>query len=132
MKTYLHGLNGSRRIDNTEIARLYLEDGLDGDAVGLIAGCSSTTVHTIVRASGGAVRGRAGRQPDYRRRLTDAEITQRYRLGFSGYELAEQAACSTATIYDILKRAGVDRRSPGPSDRDRPKALTLLREKGLG
>lgn len=112
-KSYLYGLGGPRRIGNDEIVRLYLS-GMDSDLVGIQAGCCGTTVLTLVKRAGGTVRGRAGRPADAQRKLSDAEIVKGYCAGgLSGVELSDQAECSKATIYTVLKRHGVARRPKG-------------------
>lgn len=113
MPSFLYGLSGRRRLPDAEIVRLYLEEDLDGDAVGLRAGCSSTTVLALVKDAGGVVRGRAGRPASYARGLSDAEICHRYRIGESGHEVARAARCTSTTVYQVLDRYGVPRRNRG-------------------
>jgi hypothetical protein len=110
--SYLHGLSGARRLDDQEIVRLYL-GGDDSDAVGFMAGCSSSTVLSLVKRAGYDVRGRGGRPRGTVRNLSDAAIIQGYRTGLSGGELADRAECSKSTVYSVLRQGNIARRRTG-------------------
>lgn len=97
-----------RKLTDAEICALYVEIG-DSVIVSIRAGCSSTTVLTIVRRGGGKIWPIGGRR---KRGLaaTDQEICDRYLAGESGYQIAQSAGTSGALIYSILERNGVPRR----------------------
>lgn len=98
-----------RKLTDAEICALYAEIG-DSVVVSLHAGCSGTTVLTIVRKNGGAIWPIGGR----RKRgipITDQEVCTRYLAGESGIALAQYAGTSSAMIYNILERNGVPRRN---------------------
>lgn len=70
MAYFLYGKPRQRLLEDAEIVRLYVEEGLSSDDVGLRAGCTGNTVLVLVRKAGGTVRrrgkGPTGRQKHYR------------------------------------------------------------------
>jgi hypothetical protein len=95
----------ARLLSDTEIADQYAS-GVDSDTIGLRAGCSGTTILKIVRALGGEVRGRGGRN-QLMLPISDSEIVRRYEAGESGPRLAREADCVSSSIYNVLRKAGV-------------------------
>lgn len=104
MPSYVRGRR-FRRISDEQIVKLYVEDGLDAETIGLRAACSGTTVLRIVTSAGHAtrVKGRGKPRP---LALTSAEIVERYRSGQSGPTIADAAGCTSGTIYKILRAHG--------------------------
>ena len=111
MPSYAQGRPTQRLISDAEILCLYIEEKLDSDTIGYRAGCSSTTVLSIVRASGAGIRSRGKRGKRKALKLTDAEIIQRYNDGASGVTLAERAGCDHGMIYRVLRLHGVSVRT---------------------
>lgn len=97
----------TRCMTDAEICRMYAECQ-DSLAVAYHAQCSSTTVLTIVRRSGGVIPKRGGRRTKLA--ATDAEICRRYLGGQSGITIAKELGTHSVTIYEILERQGVERR----------------------
>lgn len=112
MVSYVRG-RSSRRLSDDEIIKLYVEEGHDAESIAFDAGCSGTTVLTIVRAAGHTVR-KGGRGVPRKRLITDSEIIRRYRDGQSGPLLADAAGCTAGTIYRLLRQYGVEVR-PAPN-----------------
>lgn len=108
MASYIRGR--VRTLSDAEIVRLYVE-GLDSESVGARANANPTTVLNLVRAAGETVRSRGKAPPEKDLAIPAAEIVRRYRAGESGPMLADAAHCSAATIYGVLRRAGVKRRA---------------------
>lgn len=109
MVSYVRG-RGRRTLSDPEIVDLYKE-GTDSVTIALRANCDATTVLNIVRAANVPIRPTGGRRNTNRLKLTEDEICRRYREGGeSGPTLADAAGTSTATIYGVLKRGGVERR----------------------
>lgn len=98
-----------RLLSDAEIVALYL-GGLDSDTIGARAGCHSTTVLNLVRAAGHKPRKPGGVRKADAFLIPDAEICRRYQQGQSGPELADAAGCSTGSIYNVLRRNGVEPR----------------------
>lgn len=117
MPSYIQGRR-RRKLDDAEIIKLYVS-GQDADSIGFEAGCSGTTVLSLVRAAGHPVR-RAGRGAPRSRRISDDEIIERYRSGQSGPTIADAAGCTTGTIYHLLRKAGQPLR-PSASGKGRPR-----------
>lgn len=115
MPSYVRGKR-VRKLDDETIIRLYVEERMDGESIGIEAGCSGTTVLDIVRKAGHPIRppGRGVPRP---RHISDGEIARRYRAGEDGPRLAQAAGCTPGTVYRILRTMGVDVRPP-PSLRD--------------
>lgn len=120
MPSYVRGKR-ARTLDDPEIIRLYVEEQLDGESIGIRAGCSGTTVLDIVRSAGHPIRppGRGVPRP---RLIPDAEIARRYRAGEDGPRLAQAAGCTPGTIYRLLRLQGVHVRPPPSSNGGRRKA----------
>jgi hypothetical protein len=99
---------------------LYVEERLDGESIGLEAGCSGTTVLDIVRAAGHPIRppGRGVPRP---RLISDEDIARRYKAGEDGPRLAQAAGCTPGTIYRLLRLQGVYVRPPPSGNRQRAK-----------
>lgn len=107
MVSYIRGR--VRALTDAEIVRLYVA-GLDSESVGARANVNPTTVLDLVRKAGETVRSRGKPPPEKLLAITAAEICRRYRNGESGPKLADAAHCSAATIYGVLRRAGIKRR----------------------
>jgi hypothetical protein len=107
-----------------EICHMYAATG-SAESVAMRAGCSTTTVISICRKAGLPIQkpgGPPGRKP---LRLSDAEVIRRYLGGESGASIAAAAGCGYSRIYQILERAGVERR-----DRITASRLARARQKG--
>lgn len=100
-----------RTLTDAEVCEKYAELK-DSVIVGILAGCSATTVTTIVRRSGGAVLPRGGRvqRPLL---LSVEEVCRRYLAGESGESIARDSGTYAAKIYQTLTAAGVARRERG-------------------
>jgi hypothetical protein len=96
-----------RRLSDDEIIRMYVEDGTDAESIAFQAGCSGSTVLSIVRAAGHQTR-KPGRGAPRKRLIDDAEIIRRYRAGQTGPLLADAAGCTPGTIYRLLRQYGID------------------------
>jgi hypothetical protein len=110
--SYRRGRLTCRLISDEEITALYAS-GLDADTVGYRAGCSGSTVLTIVRASGGTVRS-PGCGRDKPLTLSAEVMVRRYLAGESGPMIAADAGCVASTIYRVLRQHGVTMRDTGP------------------
>jgi hypothetical protein len=115
-----------RRLSDTEIVELYRQD-LDGESIGIAAGCSGTTVLAIVRAAGVPIRQRGKGSTGRRKQLalSDEEIISRYQNGASGPEIAEAAGCTAEVIYRTLRNANVPRRSPYSHSRTKSRSSLI-------
>jgi hypothetical protein len=100
-----------RKLTDAEIVEKYAELG-DAITVGILAGCSPTTVAKIVRRAGGVVGPRGGRVTRPATLSVD-EICRRYLEGESGHSIAQGAGTYAARIYKVLAAAGVPRRERG-------------------
>lgn len=118
MPSYIQGRR-SRKLDDAEVIKLYVEDGLDAETIGFRAGCSGTTILNIIRAAGHPVRN-AGRGAPRNRRISDDEIIARYREGQSGPAIADAAGCTAGTIYSVIRKAGLQPR-PSASGKGKPR-----------
>jgi hypothetical protein len=101
-----------RKMSDEDICKLYEELKSSVD-VAIRANTSDTTVLKLVREHGGTVYSRKGRN-HVPKRLSDEEICRRYKAGWDGPRLAGAAGCGTSSIYNVLRRHGVERRPPGP------------------
>lgn len=120
MPSYVRG-KWVRKISDAEIYRLYVDDQMDSDSIGALAGCSSSTVLSIVRQAGGIIRPPGGKRRNPTFLIDVPEIIRRYRNGENGPQLAHAAGTSTGTIYRLLRNNGVEvRMSPSARLRSRP------------
>ena len=110
MPSYVRGKR-ARTLDDAEIIRLYVEERLDGEGIGLLAGCSATTALDIVRKAGHPIRP-CGRGVPRPRLISDEDIARRYKAGEDGPRLAQAAGCTPGTIYRVLRSLGVHVRPP--------------------
>jgi hypothetical protein len=96
-----------RLLTDDEVCARYAagENSID---LGIIAQCSNTTIISIIRSYGGAVRPRGAGQGA--RLLSDQIIVKRYVSGEGSTALARAAGCKTATVYKILTSAGITKR----------------------
>jgi hypothetical protein len=100
------------RASDERIVELYREHR-NSVAVGVIAGCSDTTVLDIVRRTGNAdlinrQRGRSSTpKPPKRLPISDSEIVERYRAGTSMKILVDQTGAGYPRIKAIIQAAGV-------------------------
>ena len=110
MPSYVRGKR-ARTLDDPEIIRLYVDEQLDGESIGIRAGCSGTTGLDIIRKAGHPIRppGRGVPRP---RLISDEDIARRYKAGEDGPRLAQAAGCTPGTIYHLLRRLGVHVRPP--------------------
>jgi DNA-binding CsgD family transcriptional regulator len=115
-----------RRLSDEEIVSLY-RGGLDSDTIAARAGCHASTVLNLVRAAGHEPRKSGGTRKIDGFLINDAEICRRYREGASGPELADAAGCSVGSIYNLLRRNGVEPRDV----RDTSKATLAARKSRL-
>ena len=125
MPSYVRGRQ-QRRVTDAEIIRLYVDAGMDADAIGFQAGCSGTTVLNIVRAAGHPIRN-PGRGAPRAKRIPDDEIVRRYLAGQSGPLLAQIAGCTAGTVYRVLRDRGVEIR-PSASTAKATAAATKARQ----
>jgi hypothetical protein len=96
-----------RTLPDDEIIKLYVDEQLDSDTVGAKAGCSSSTVLSLVRQAGGIIRPPGGKRRNPSLLIPLSEIIRRYREGQTGPKIAQAAATSSGTIYRLLRNAGV-------------------------
>jgi transposase len=94
------------RPDKSELARLYIEQGLSLREIASRRGVTAPAVAGWLRHYN--ISARAARTPPVSVGV-DA-VVDGYRSGLSGLELASQHHCSTATIYRLLDQEGVPRR----------------------
>jgi DNA invertase Pin-like site-specific DNA recombinase len=121
MPSYVRGrARIGRHLPDAEIVALYAA-GTDAYTIGILAGCCDQTVRDVVRAGGGTVRPRGGK-PRRDLALPDAEIARLYRSGLSGVEVARLAGCSSGTLYNTLRRLGVEVRRSFEKAQDARKA----------
>lgn len=112
MASYTRGR--ARTLSDEEVVALYV-GGLDSDTVAAKANCSAGAVLDAVRRAGQAVRP-PGTQPGRRKRtLDEAAICRRYAEGASGPDIAAEVGCVLSTVYAVLRRHGVTRRSAAES-----------------
>jgi hypothetical protein len=114
MVSYIRGR--LRTLSDAVIVGRYLA-GEDSTAIGADANCSADTVLYLVRRSGHKPRPRGPRIRRKVLRISDDEITRLYKDGFSGPVIAERAGTTPATIYALLDKAGIQRRSSGDISR---------------
>lgn len=116
MPSYVRGRR-TRRLPDCEIVRLYVEDHLDADTIGLRANCTSDVVRALVRDAGGTIRGRGGHDPDRLAAIDRDEICRLYLDGMTGPAVASAAGVARCTVYAILRAAGITRPWTGDTAR---------------
>jgi DNA-binding CsgD family transcriptional regulator len=111
MVSYVRG-RAARTLSDAQIVERYIAGKSSAD-ISLAANCTCDTVLYLVRRAGHPIRPR-GARPRKILPLTDVDIIRLYTVdGLSGPTIADRAGVTAATIYGILKRAGVARRSSG-------------------
>lgn len=119
-----------RTMTDEQVIAAYLAGG-DCDAVGWQAGIHAQTVRRILTDAGVELRPpQRGRR--YHWGIDELEVCRRYRAGESGVALAAALNTSSARIYGILRRHGVERRSSTGMLRQRHLAERQRRAPGSG
>lgn len=103
MVSYVRGR--TRALSDAEIIAAYV-GGEDSNTVAARAHCDAGTVLYLVRRAGHPIRPR-GTRPSKSLTLSDDEIVSLYRAGLSGTVIADRAATTSGTIYNRLRRLGV-------------------------
>ncbi|MFN2504171.1 MAG: helix-turn-helix domain-containing protein [Acidimicrobiales bacterium] len=111
----------SSRPADTELRRLYLENGLGLRQLAERFSVSPQAVSGWLDAAGVPRRGPAPATPP----ASSDAMAALYHQGWSGPRIAARFGCSTATVYRRLEAAGVSRRRPSPAV-DRPSLREAL------
>lgn len=112
------------RFDETELRRLYVDQGISSDAIAADRGCANTTVLAALRSFGIPVR-RGGNRKGCKLPLRvdiDGEELRRLYVDdlWPGYKLAERYGCSQPTIYARLRSLRIKIRHHNDTKRGRP------------
>ncbi len=123
------------KVDEMEIVRLYIDEGLTGPEVGQRVGLGPTAVYRVLHRNGISAQDRRWQQHYASLGTSREEIVEAYEAGASMEELALKYGVERITVRNLLLRFGVKPRRAGqrlkPATPDQRVQIIALREQGM-